>query len=1244
MAQQELKDLNSLKINNASGSSLNPIGTVYCSVKMGNLHFNNEFVVCQNLTRPCIIGLDFLRKHNITTGWTTKGNFMLSINNQFLVESLETVTLGTNIHITQEITIPPRHLAMVQAKTKIPKGNNGNFYQVVENPLLKMDEPNLVIIPLVHNVQGKGHRRIPFAVINLATEEVELEKGQVLGHLTPINLEVNEITTPTSLEDEVIPYPDNDTLKMEPEEEYEKKFITSPADVDVHRKVQLMDAEVTEECRKRFKTICDEFQDIFSKDATDIGKTPLITMDIDTGDHPPVCQKPYNLSLKHVEWVQKELETLEKAGVIVRSVSPWASPIVVVPKKTEPGEPPRRRLCVDYRVINSLHSPVVKANSKAKGVLTLVPLPKIDEIYARLRGAKIFSTFDMRSGYHHMELSPEARPKSAFVTPTDKYEFKRCPFGLTQAPAYFQRLVNKVLAGLPFAFGYLDDILIFSPDINTHLKHIRILFQRLRKAELRLKESKCNFLKKHVQYLGHLISGEGIEPLPEKLESLRDMPQPKNPTEIKQFLGLAGYYRKFVPRFADIARPLNALTKKDVPFEWTPICEASFKLLKESLMSGPILKYPDPNKPYSLYTDASKYAWACVLTQPYEYEDKGKIFTISHPITYASGLMKGSQQNWAALTKEAFAIYMSVRRLVYYLEDAEINLFSDHLPLKKFLQKNTLNSKVNNWAVELSPFKIKFNYIKGIKNTLADTLSRIIKIDPEAELPNEPEGYEFGYYAFEPDKDIKIDSIFAIDTLDDTQVKTTNQITNEQLEHLQNQDEFCKKIKLLLETEKMKSGQPYFLQDNILRRHVVDNDQLFPVIVLPRTLIPLILRMSHEEMGHNGSARTHHCIKRLYYWKGLKPTVYKHVKQCRTCQERNRQIVKYSRLHFTPEPSPMRQICMDLIGEIHPPSKTGNKHALTVICMHTGYTICIPIKNKTASTVLKAYIDEVYSKFGGSMQIHTDNGQEFKAEIMNQVVKELGVEQKTYTPPYWPQGNGRIEGFHNFLKACMAKHVSKDLEWDEVASLACAAYNFMPNEHSNESPFFLMFGRDPILPLNTLIEPKIRYMGDDENILSLESLKKIYQIAAMNIAKARERHQPTEKVEPKLRPNGLVLLKNHTAGPFDPVYKGDYRVVTLKGNQVELMPSTGGKTFMAHITHVKPITPADRVIQQIPDYLQFGRKHILRLNPQNIPDLGWIFPTTLNTKTTNTNTTQLSSSTVTTHITTTNVTPICTVK
>ena len=261
---------------------------------------------------------------------------------------------------------------------------------------------------------------------------------------------------------------------------------------------------------------------------------------------------------------------------------------------------------------------------------------------------------------------------------------------------------------------------------------------------------KCSFLKKHIQYLGHIVSGDGLKPVPEKLSPIQQMLHPYTAKEVKQFLGLVRYYRKFIPRYADIVRPLNALTHKDVDFVWTDICQKSFELLKTMVSEEPILVYLAPSKPYVLLTDASKHAWSCVLTQEYTHDIEGKTVKILHPISYQSGLFKGSQLNRACLTKEAYAIYMSIKKLDYYLVDADIILCSNHLPLKKFLNKNTLNSKVNNWAVEISPFRITFEYFKGMKNTLADMMSRLISIDPDTELPPEDQGCEYGYYLFGP--------------------------------------------------------------------------------------------------------------------------------------------------------------------------------------------------------------------------------------------------------------------------------------------------------------------------------------------------------------------------------------------------------------------------------------------------------------------------------------------------------------
>ena len=426
-------------------------------------------------------------------------------------------------------------------------------------------------------------------------------------------------------------------------------------------RVQLQDKDITTNIRLNFEELCEEYGEAFSKNNEDIGRTKLVKMDIDTGDSPPVSSRPYTLPLKHYEWVQREIESLECAGVITKSMSKWASPIAIVPKKSAPREPLKRRLCVDFRKVNELQPEVITAG-KTKGQISIHPLPKIDEMYAKLKGTKVFSTIDLRSGYHHI----------AFVTPFGKYEFLMVPFGLAQAPAYFQLLINKVLSGLKFAMTYLDDIIIFSKNESQCLEHLETVFSHLREAGLKMKRSKCDFFKKEIHYLIHLISPEGIRPLPNKLDCIQHMPAPKNAKEIRQFLGLTGYYRKFVPRFADISRPLTTLTKKDKKFEWTPACQKSFDLLKETLCGEPILKYADTSKPYTLYTDASKFGWAGVLTQSHTTVIDGKSTTTDHPVTFVSGLFRGSQLNWAALMKEAFAIYMSVRKLSFYLTDTKI--------------------------------------------------------------------------------------------------------------------------------------------------------------------------------------------------------------------------------------------------------------------------------------------------------------------------------------------------------------------------------------------------------------------------------------------------------------------------------------------------------------------------------------------------------------------------------------------
>ena len=319
---------------------------IHCSFKLGKIKFNSNLIVCRNLTQPLILGRDFLLQHHITVHYAADGKCILDYQQQELVASID-IEDRPQSNMTHSVTIPGRTLAIVCICNTLEPKQSGSLYEIEPCDMLKDKYPDLCIIPMIHNVDVHRTEHLPLVVVNLASDDIYLSKGETMGFMQIQSLEISEIMTETSTESSSIIYEDDDkeVLDMQEgeldKENIEKKFITSPADIEVHRKIELQDADITDDQQKAFKDLCTEFSDIFSTDSGDIGKTPLLEVEIDTGDSLPITPKPYTLPLKHTEWVQRELEILKKAGIIVRSVSPWASPIVVVPKRTALGEPPK---------------------------------------------------------------------------------------------------------------------------------------------------------------------------------------------------------------------------------------------------------------------------------------------------------------------------------------------------------------------------------------------------------------------------------------------------------------------------------------------------------------------------------------------------------------------------------------------------------------------------------------------------------------------------------------------------------------------------------------------------------------------------------------------------------------------------------------------------------------------------------------------------------------------------------------
>jgi len=452
--------------------------------------------------------------------------------------------------------------------------------------------------------------------------------------------------------------------------------------------------------------IIQKHADLFQLPMDTLGFTTLIKHRIETTDNQPIHTKQYRYPPIHKEEINKQIETLLSNDVICPSTSPYNSPLWVVPKKPDSLGNKRWRMVVDFRGLNE------------KTIGDAYPLPNITEILDQLGSAKYFSVFDLASGFHQIPMHEPDAPKTAFSTPYGHYHFKRMPFGLKNAPATFQRLMDQTLAGLQGTevFVYLDDIVLYASSLKEHETKFNKLAERLRRANLKLQPDKCEFLRKEVTYLGHIIGEDGVRPDPQKISAVKNFPRPNNPKTIKQFLGLAGYYRRFIQDFSKIARPLTCLLKKDIKFDWTDAQESAFITLREALCSQPLLQYPDFSQPFVVTTDASKYAVGGILSQGPVGED--------HPIAYTSRLLNAAEQNYSTIEKELLAIVYSVNHFRPYLYGQKFLLVTDHKPLIWLHSVKDPTSRLLRWRLRLAEYEYTVMYKAGKANLNADALSR----------------------------------------------------------------------------------------------------------------------------------------------------------------------------------------------------------------------------------------------------------------------------------------------------------------------------------------------------------------------------------------------------------------------------------------------------------------------------------------------------------------------------------------
>jgi len=459
---------------------------------------------------------------------------------------------------------------------------------------------------------------------------------------------------------------------------------------------------LTEEQEQQLNTLLNRNRDRFADNLLALGHVKDYEHQIPTECSRPIKQKPYRYDPEKRDFIQKETKKMIDAGIAKESSSAWTSPVVVVKKKNG-----NFRLCVDYRKLNQ----VTERDE--------YPLPLINDIFDTMTGAQWFTTLDCMSGYWQMKVADEDQSKTAYITEDGLYEFTVMPFGLSNAPASFQRMMDRVFKDYKgkFVSVYLDDITIYSKTFKDHLQHLQLVFNRLREVDLKLGEEKCEFAKTELCLLGHRIGREGRKPDPAKVEVVRNWPTPQTVKDIRSFLGLASYYRKFIPNFSIIAKPMFRLIQKDVPFEWTSACRMAFEKLKDSLVNAPILRHPNFDKPFILYTDGSYDGLGAVLSQKDENDQEVVI-------AYASKTIVGAQEKYGATELEMLAIRWAVEQFHVYLLGKPFTIITDHLALKFPFKKMILNSRMNKWILYLQQFSYQIEYKPGRAHKNVDALSR----------------------------------------------------------------------------------------------------------------------------------------------------------------------------------------------------------------------------------------------------------------------------------------------------------------------------------------------------------------------------------------------------------------------------------------------------------------------------------------------------------------------------------------
>ena len=1078
-----------------SGDILNIVAQLPVTLTQGSHEVSSVVLIQQNAPVSLLIGTDLQPALGFRLTVQKSGNQETVLlgedgGERSTAESLQESNTAV-VKLLTATKVPAGHRKLVKARAdgKLLEGLTLFTPKVVDSELRIADAA----------VQTDKEGCLKLIIENSGLSHLQLEEGMRLGTLENVEqVDTWEESVPKAVVSTIAASQSNREELLE--------------------KLNLQVEHLSPEQIAQLTKLITRYANVFALNSQELGTTSLVKHVIDTGGHPPVRQPvrrtPFALRNKVDEMVQEMLAQ----DVIQPSQSPWASPVVLV-KKKDGG----MRFCIDYRRLNQVTK------------LDVFPLPRIDDTLDLLSGAKYFTTLDLASGYWQVCMDPDSQEKTAFITYSGLYEFKKMPFGLVNAPATFQRLMEIVLTGLARdgCMVYLDDVLVIGRTFDEHNKNLTKVLERLRSAGLTLKPTKCKFAQLQVSYLGHVISEEGVQTDPAKLQAVKEFPVPTNVKALRSFLGLASYYRRFIPQFARIAGPLHTLTRKDVEFIWTPACQEAFERLRKLLASAPVLAYPDFKVPFILETDASIHGLGAVLAQ---IQGDGSV----RPIAYASRSVQEHEKHYGVTELEGLGVVWAVKHFRPYLYGHQCDIYTDHEALKSLLNTPQPSGKLARWGMAIQELDARILHRSGKHNANADALSRapvqqskvegegsicetVAVIQPASELPALQRG----------DKELKE----IIDFLE------SGILPSEE-----------KQAKLITCTQSQ-----YTLIDSVLY-HVEQDGSLR--VIPPVGTREELFHQAHGGVygGHLGDKKVYSELQRHYWWPKMRSDINRWSQSCLTCATYGRGHSVRAPLTPIPVCGPFDRVGIDVIK--FPRSTEGNQYAVVFMDYLTKWPEVFAVPNQTAATIAKLLVEEIVSRHGVPTEILSDRGKAFLSSLMKEIVKLLGIHQVN-TTAYHPQTDGLVERFNRTLTAMLAKTTRKGRDWDKHLPYILFAYRASEQQSTQESPFLLLYGRDPRLPTKAALSPsRPRQQMDlhEYGAYVADKLATAWEFAQKNIKKAQ--HQQKKLYDQHARP------PNFTVGErvflFKPAertgenrklaraYHGPYRVIKLTPNNAHI--------------------------------------------------------------------------------------------